>query len=98
MPRLDPPRERLFLRLANIPGLTEIRLDGRPLLATRPRAERLELELPADSPASHCLELVLGGVISPDDDSASEEWGHVVLVIRAENGTATVGEDRAESL
>jgi hypothetical protein len=91
-PRLDPRSECLFIRLVDVPGLTEIHLDGRPLLVT-PGTGGLEVELPGGLPGSHRLELELGGE-AVRGECTPGGWGRVSLVIRGTDDPAAVGGER----
>lgn len=81
VPAVDPAREELWLRLEAVPGLAEVRFNGRAL--PRPHAgalvEHLRLDLDAAVPATN--ELMLRVDVAPEP--LDPPWGIVALVIRS---------------
>lgn len=76
-PRIDPTGEALALRLAEVPGLRSIRLNGRVLRTSGPIPGDLDLEFDGPLPSKNLLELEV-------EPSAAGEapWGSIALVIR----------------
>src|SRR4051794_27649978 len=82
LPAIDRRRERVALRIAEVPGVVAIRLNGRPIdLPGGDGRDVLELGEDQLRPRN---ELVLE--VDPDRAAARQpgqpEWGHVALLVR----------------
>lgn len=71
-PRFDPEAETLALRLADVPGLAAVRLNGTPLT---PATDSLSID-PARLARRNLLELVVAPA-----DHPRPAWGAVALVL-----------------
>ena len=78
-PPIDVGRESLALRLGNVPGLREARLNGRPLDGPTAGESTWEVPIEGDLPARSVLEL---DVDPADMTQGGVGWGEVALVIR----------------
>ncbi len=83
-PRIDPARETVRLRLADVPGLTEARLNGEALIGPIAPlgAGTHEFPLANPLPQRNLLELEIDpSRWNRPDAEAAGTWGRVALVI-----------------
>ncbi len=81
-PPIDPSGERLALRLEEVVGLVELRLNGRPMPI--PPAGATDLDLSSDDlrPTGNVLILEVLPLSGSPAGSNEPRWGRVALVIR----------------
>ncbi len=81
-PSIDHQREGLWLVIAEMPGIREIRLNGEPIPPDASGNSPREIRLPGHLPRRCLLELEL---VERFPGPSTGDWGHVALVIREDD-------------